>query len=86
MQTLYLGIDIAKLKFDCAFLSGNGKYKSKIFQNNSKGFLDLEIWLKKQKVESIHACMEATGIYREALAEHLSQNSNIIISVVTHRK
>jgi transposase len=66
-----LGIDISKLKFDLCLLRENGKLKHKVFANTASGFLQLSAWLEKQKVEHVHACMEATGTYGEALATYL---------------
>lgn len=66
-----LGIDIAKLKFNICLLSLNGKLKHKVFPNTEVGFQQLDTWLSKQGAERIHACMEATGAYGEALALHL---------------
>lgn len=66
-----LGIDVAKAKFDVALLWPAGKFKSKVFANNANGFGQLDAWLAKQSVTSLCACMEATGVYWEALAEHL---------------
>lgn len=71
MDTLdFLGIDIAKKTFDAALLR-NDKLKHKKFLNNSDGFKELDAWLLKQSVIRIHACLEATGSYSEALAIHL---------------
>lgn len=67
-----IGIDISKLKFDLCLLRDNGKLKHKVFANTAAGFLQLSAWLEKQKVELVHACMEATGTYGEALATYLS--------------
>jgi len=67
-----LGIDVAKAKFDVALLSPAGKFKSKVFTNDASGFGKLGAWLGKQGVAKMHACMEATGVYWEALAEHLA--------------
>jgi transposase len=69
MKTV-LGIDQAKKKFDVALLR-NGKYRSKAFENNPAGFSELLTWLSKNDVESVHACMEATSTYGEALARFL---------------
>jgi transposase len=69
MKTV-LGIDQAKKKFDVALLL-NGKYKSKVFENNPAGFSALLAWLAKNDVATVHACMEATGTYGEALARFL---------------
>jgi len=69
MKTV-LGIDLAKKKFDVALLN-NDKCKSKVFENNPAGFSSLLTWLAKNDVQSVHACMEATGTYGEALAKIL---------------
>lgn len=69
MKTV-LGIDLAKKKFDVALLN-NDKCKSKVFENNPAGFSSLLTWLAKNDVQSVHACMEATGTYGEALAKFL---------------
>ena len=66
-----LGIDISKKKFDVALLLPNGKRKNKVFQNTPPGFNTLIQWLHKWDVQSLHACMEATNIYGNALAEFL---------------
>jgi len=63
---------VAKAKFDVALLLPTGKFKSKVFTNDASGFGKLDAWLSKQSVERMHACMEATGVYWEALAEHLA--------------
>lgn len=70
VHTAILGIDISKEKFDVALLRG-GKYRHKKFTNARKGFEELTRWLGKQGVETVHACMESTGIYGEGLAEYL---------------
>ena len=67
MEIGYLGIDIAKAKFDAALLI-SGKFKCKEFENNPDGFLELSDWLKKYEVSELRCCMEATGAYSEALA------------------
>jgi transposase len=72
METTHVvGIDIAKRKFDIALLN-NLKVKSKVFTNDPEGFAELSQWLLRQGVAHIHACMEATGAYWEALAEYLA--------------
>jgi len=80
MPNPVLGIDIAKLKFDAALLV-DGKYRHKVFANNVAGFVDLLQWLDGLVVTDLHACMEATGSYGEALAEFLF-NHQILVSVV----
>lgn len=66
-----LGIDISKLTFDVA-LHCKDKWYCRKFDNNPKGFSALENWLKKKNISILHACMEATGVYGDALAHFLS--------------
>jgi transposase len=73
-----LGIDISKLKFDVALLRDNGKFKHRVFPNTSAGFLQLSVWLEKQQVERVHACLEATGTYSEAVATYLSEAGHVV--------
>jgi transposase len=75
-----LGIDVSKMKFNVALLR-MGKYKHKSFANNGEGYEGLRKWLERQGVEGVHACMEATGVYGEALAEYLHE-SGYKVSVV----
>jgi transposase len=69
--THILGIDIAKYKFDVALIL-NGKFKNKVFDNTPTGFIALNDWLHAHHISHLHACMEATGIYWQALATHLA--------------
>lgn len=73
----FLGIDIAKKTFDAALLR-NDKFRHKKFPNNSDGFRQLDAWLARQGVIHVHACLEATGSYSEALAVHLHQASHTV--------
>jgi transposase len=69
-EKVALGIDIAKEKYD-VYLEVGGKAKKKRFANSPDGYAQLSVWLKHLGVEHVHACMEATGTYGEALAEYL---------------
>ena len=75
-----LGIDVAKLKFDAALLQ-DGKLQHKVFNNNKEGFIELSKFLAKEKVTQLHACLESTGIYGQALAIFLYQ-AGVKVSVV----
>ena len=78
MGTLdFLGIDIAKKTFDVALLR-NDKFRNKKFPNNLGGFKQLDSWLAKQGAIRVHACLEATGSYSEALAVHLHQAGHTV--------
>src|SRR5262245_12009367 len=81
MHTFHLGIDVAKAKLDCTLRFANGKYRSKVVENNSKGFEALIDWLTKHEATIAHVCMEATGVYWEAVAEYLA-TQGMTISVV----
>ena len=82
MEQFHLGIDVAKAKLDCALMLPNGKYRNKSgIANTPKGFAELSHWLEAHQVRQVHVCMEATGIYWEGIAEHLS-NAGHRVSVV----
>lgn len=66
-----LGIDLAKRKFDVTLLWPDGTRRRKACSNSAKGFADLLTWLQRHQVTRVHACMEATGTYGEALATSL---------------
>lgn len=72
-----LGIDVSKAKLDCA-LDRNGKFRNKVFANNSAGFAELSAWLQRHDVVQAHACMEATGIYWEAVEQHLADSGHAV--------
>jgi transposase len=73
MMEPVLGLDIAKLKFNACLIHKSGKLKHKVFPNTATGFEQFKEWLSKQGVERVHACLEATGTYGEALALFLHQ-------------
>jgi len=72
-----LGIDIAKQKFDAALLMG-GKLKHKSCKNSTEGFELLSQWLRKQRVDRLHACLEATGNYGDELAFYLHEAGHTV--------
>jgi transposase len=74
-----IGVDIAKRKFDAAALKPDGKYKTKCFSNTPEGFQEFLAWL--QAFPSVHVCMEATGIYGDALALFLADR-RVALSVI----
>ena len=67
---IVLGVDIAKRKFDCALLMGK-RFRTKVFENDAAGIQACLHWLGRHAGEPVHACIEATGPYGEALAEAL---------------
>jgi transposase len=70
MSEAILGIDVSKKKLDVALIAGE-RTLSKKFDNSPKGFALLIGWLRSLRIELVHACMESTGGYGDAIAEFL---------------
>lgn len=71
-----LGIDISKLNFDAALLeTSTDKPKHKAFPNTPAGFERLAVWLADRKV---HACLEATNTYGDALARFICERGHTV--------
>jgi len=66
-----LGIDVAKNKFDVTLLFPTGGRRRKACANTPRGFAELLTWLSRHGVHQVHASLEATGSYGEALATAL---------------
>ena len=77
IQTV-LGIDISKKDFHVVLMNENKTTKPKVFKNTPQGFESLQTWLTQQGVTKVHACMEATSIYGEALAEFLFHSGHTV--------
>lgn len=77
MGEYILGVDIAKASFDVALLGGAQPYQGH-FENSPAGFTKLDRWLEKRKVAGAMVCMEASGRYWEALAEHLTDGGHTV--------
>jgi len=69
MQSI-LGIDVSKSTLDVVLMTESGNFH-KTIRNTSQGYQQLEKWLVDHQAEEIHACLEATGQYGEAVAEYL---------------
>jgi len=77
----FLGIDVSKEDFHASLIMGDRTW-SKSFANNKTGMAQLAIWLKNRKViDELHACLESTGGFEEALALDLHERG-ITVSVV----
>jgi transposase len=82
-----LGIDIAKAKFDVALLLAEGKLRRKSCPNTPAGFAELTQWLARQGAPVVHASLEATGTYGDALAHYLYDAGHVVSMLnpsVTH--
>lgn len=73
-----LGLDVSKLKFDACLWREGGKFRHHVFPNSPSGFALLSAWLTKYKVERVHACLEATGTYGEALSDYLHEAGHTV--------
>lgn len=81
-STAVVGIDVSKKKLDVALLV-NGKIKAKVVDNSAAGHQSLLEWLDKTKLPKavLQVCMEATGVYYEAVATTL-HDAGLTVSVV----
>jgi transposase len=69
--TCPLGIDVAKQSVQISLLPPDGKRRHKAFPNDAAGHQALLAWLSRHGVTRVHACLEATGTYGDALATAL---------------
>jgi transposase len=78
-MTNVVGVDVAKATFDVALgLAKPGKFQTRAkLANREEGFKDLVAWLDKHAPDAA-VCMEATGIYHEALAIFLVQQGKTV--------
>jgi len=73
-----LGIDIAKANFQVALHRVNGPSRRKSCPNTPAGFQELATWLRRQGVGGVHAGLEATGTYGDALATWLHDAGHVV--------
>jgi transposase len=69
MQSI-LGIDVSKSTLDVVLIAESGSSHRKI-SNTAQGYQQLGKWLADHQAGKVHACLEATGQYGEAVAEYL---------------
>jgi len=78
-----VGIDVSKKTLDVALLVDGKVKRSKTLDNTAPGHRQLLDWLDKAKLakDALHVCMEATGVYYEAVALALHE-AGVRVSVV----
>src|SRR5574341_54767 len=81
MITPILGLDIGKDQIEALLLRPEQEPEHAQFDNNQKGFNQLWRFLKKRTARQVHVCMEATGLYYEAVADFLHEKG-ATVSVV----
>lgn len=79
----YSWIDIAKKKFDVCLLIETQSYQSS-FSNSIEG-LPTPVLVRASRIKALHACLEATGVYYEALAEYLCQPGYTVVGSIFGR-
>lgn len=65
---LSLGIDVSKANLHVALLLADDKLRHKTCANTPAGFQELSTWLARHTAAPVHACLEATGSYGDAIA------------------
>lgn len=78
MSQTPLGIDVGKHQLHLALLRPGRKPKLKVVANNAQGHQALLVWLNQQGCSSVHACLESTSTYGEAVAEVLHQAGHLV--------
>lgn len=66
-----LGIDIAKASYHVSLKHPDGKRRQKSVRNTPAGHAALLAWLQRHTSAPVHACLESTGTYGEAVATAL---------------
>lgn len=75
---VWLGIDVAKATLACALRLGS-KHKNKSFENTPAGHKALLVWIDQHRQgAAVHACLEATSRYGEAVALALTQSAHTV--------
>ena len=84
-----VGIDISMDSFDVNLHILKDDFKKKCvgsrkFENNLKGFNELNLWLKKRKEDTLtlSAVIEFTGVYYECLAHYLRDQGYVVHMVI----
>ncbi len=77
----YIGVDISKNFFDCAYREDN-QYRHARFDNNDNGFKNALAWAPQNG----HWVMEATGPYYQRLAWYLDHETNAMCNDLTSHR
>jgi transposase len=81
---LIVGMDVSKSSFDSLVLLGDkGKHRQCL--NAKEGFAQFWSTMQKLNFDKLYVCMEATGLYWEALAEYLHEQGATVFVVNARR-
>lgn len=72
-----VGIDVSKLTLDVRVDSqGQPRRPAQRLTNGPQGFAQLQSWFDAQGLPRVHACLEATGTYSDAIARFLFEQGH----------
>src|SRR5437763_800234 len=75
--TTWVGIDVSKATLDACQLGPDGRARGRAFPNTTAGFRRLLGWADP----TAHFCLESTGAYGTALADHLASGGRHVAVV-----
>lgn len=89
-QQTFIGIDVSKLTLDVSIITIDGFHEYQQFENNSKGFKELQKWLYSTQLFTYPTalfCMEHTGIYTRQFVQFLLlQKAKVWMESALHLK
>ena len=76
----WVGVDVAKKKFDIFFECADGRVRHKVFANDRRGYAELLSWVQAHGLDLSQAgfCLEATGPYGLPLARALHEAGGVV--------
>lgn len=80
-MSVIVGIDIGKDQLEVVLLRPDHDPEQADFANSTTGFKQLWRFLRRRQAKDGHACMEATGLYYELVADFLHEKG-MTVSVV----
>jgi transposase len=78
MKQAIVGIDVSKATLDVVLLRPEQGPQAASYDNTLVGFQKLDKWLRKRKAGQVHACLEATGLYGDEVAEFLYEAGHTV--------
>src|SRR5204862_526540 len=70
-----LGIETSKATLD-VYLPVAKKRGDKRVAHTAQGYAQVQLWLKQQGIEQVHACLEATGCYSDGISQFLFEQGH----------
>jgi transposase len=78
MESTVLGIDVSKATLDVVLVRPGQPALAGQFMNTQAGFKTLARWLHKHGRRTVHACLEATGLYGDEVAWYLHEAGHTV--------